>query len=150
MKQKKGIARRMGAWGLSLVTVVAVSGCGSSSSALAPTTVATLATETFSGSIDQSGTKIYPFTVTAAGDQLLAGFTSILPTSVTGLGMGIGNYDPTTLTCSLNVTQNDTARSGNTGLSGTPASGSYCLRIYDGGNIPAGVTVSYTAQVQHY
>ena len=26
----------------------------------------------------------------------------------------------------------------------------YCVRVYDGGNIPAGVTVSYTLQVQHY
>jgi hypothetical protein len=35
-------------------------------------------------------------------------------------------------------------------LSGTPNSGAYCVRIYDGGNIPAGATASYTLQVQHY
>jgi len=107
-------------------------------------------TENFTGSIGQNGTNVHPFTVTNSGYSLLAGFTSLSPASVTALGMGIGTWDASASTCSLNLSQNDTARTGNTGVTGTPGSGSYCLRIYDGGNVPAGTTVTYTVQVQHY
>ena len=121
--------------------------CGSNSdSTTSPTTVATLMTETFNGSIAQNGTSLH-FTV---GYTLLAGYMSISPSTVPALGLGIGSWDSSTSSCSLNVSQNDTARSGSTGLSGTSNSGSYCVRVYDGGNIPAGVTASYSLQVQHY
>jgi hypothetical protein len=138
---------------LSTVSIIWVAACGSNSSGstlTTPTATATLATDTFTGSIDQNGTAIYPFTVTSAGYSLLAGYTSISPASVAALGLGIGSWDASTSTCSLNVSQNDTGRSGSTALSGTPNNGSYCVRIYDAGNIPAGVTASYTVQVQHY
>jgi hypothetical protein len=138
---------------LSIVSMFWLTGCGSSSSGstlTTPTPPATLATDTFTGSIEQDGTVVYPFTVTSSGYGLLAGYTSISPSSVSALGLGIGNWDPSTSTCSLNVSQNDTGRSGSTAVSGTPGSGNYCLRIYDAGNIPAGVTASYTVQVQHY
>jgi len=139
----------------SIVLLFWLAGCGSSSSASTvttptTTTTATLTTDTFTGSIDQNGTATYPFTVTTAGYGLLAGYTSISPSSVAALGLGIGSWDATSSTCSLNVSQNDTGRSGSTALSGTPSNGSYCLRIYDAGNIPAGVAASYTVQVQHY
>ena len=137
----------------SIVAMFWLVGCGSSSSAsslTAPTTAATLATNTFTGSIEQNGTAVYPFTVTTAGYGLLAGYTSITPASVAALGLGIGSWDASTSTCSLNVSQNDTGRSGSTAISGTPSNGNYCLRIYDAGNVPAGVTASYTVQVQHY
>ena len=125
--------------------------CGSdSSSTTVPTATPTLATETFTGSIGQNGTATHNFTVTSSGNTLLAGFTSLSPTTVTALGLGIGSFDASSSTCGLNQSQNDAARNGNTGLSGTAASGSYCLRVYDGGNVPVGVTVSYTVQVQHY
>ena len=129
---------------------VAVSACGSSSSSstLPTTPSASLVTSTFSGSITQNGTAIHPFSVTAAGYTLLVGYTSITPATVTALGVGIGSWDGTT--CGLNQSQNDAARSGSTAISGTAASGNYCIRVYDGGNIPEGVTATYTLQVQHY
>ena len=111
---------------------------------------ATLATETFSGSIAQNESAAHSFTVAASGYTLLAGYTSISPSSVTALGLGIGSWDSSTSTCSLNVSQNDTARSGNTAISGTSNAGTFCVRVYDGGNIPSGVTATYTVQVQHY
>lgn len=137
----------------SIISIFWLTGCGSSSTAstvTTPTVPATLTTDTFTGSIGQNGTAIYPFTVATAGYSLLAGYTSISPSSVAALGLGIGSWDATSSTCSLNVSQNDTGRSGSTALSGTPSNGSYCLRIYDAGNIPAGVAASYTVQVQHY
>ena len=135
------------------VLALAVSACAGSSgnSSSLPTTTtptASLVTDTFSGSITQNGTAIYPFSVTSSGGTLLAGFTSIAPATVTALGMGVGAWDGTT--CSLNQSQNDAARSGNTALNGTAQAGNYCIRVYDGGNIQEGVTATYTLQVQHY
>jgi len=53
----------------------------------------TVVTETFNGSIGQGGTMIHNFTVNTSGYTLLAGFTSISPSTITSLGLGIGNWD---------------------------------------------------------
>ena len=129
---------------------LAVGACGgsSSSSAIPTTPTPSIVTDTFSGSITQNGTAIHPFSVTSSGYTLLAAYTSITPATVTALGMGIGTWDGTN--CGLNQAQNDLARSGSTAVTGTAASGNYCVRVYDGGNIPDGVTAAYTLQVQHY
>ncbi len=152
MKFTAGSIRPFGLM-LSIVSIVWLTGCGSNSSAstvTTPTATPVLATETFTGSLDQNGTVVFPFTVTTSGNGLLAGYTSISPSSVAALGIGIGSWDATASTCSLNLSQNDTGRSGSTAISGTPGSGSYCVRVYDAGNIPAGVSASFTVQVQHY
>lgn len=134
-----------------VVVSAAVAACGSNSTtSTSPTATPTLVTDNFTGSIAQNGTAVHTFAVTSSGYTLLAGYTSLSPAAVTALGMGIGTWDAAASTCSLNLIQNDAARSGNTGLSGTPGLGSYCLRVYDGGNVPAGTTVSYTVQIQHY
>lgn len=150
----KRAARFVGPCAPAIVSVLWLAGCGSSSGSNlttpTATTSGTLTTDTFTGSLDQNGTAVFPFTVTTAGYGLLAGYTSIAPASVAALGLGIGSWDATSSTCSLNLSQNDTGRSGSTALTGTPGSGSYCLRIYDAGNIPAGTTASFTVQVQHY
>lgn len=136
---------------MALVSILWLTGCGSgATSTTSPTAVVTLVTDNFNGSIEQNGSQVHTFTITNSGYTLLAGFTSLSPSSVSALGMGIGSWDSSTSTCSLNMSQNDTARSGSTGLSGTTNSGSYCLRVYDGGNIPSGATASYTVQIQHY
>jgi hypothetical protein len=137
---------------LLLAAVCVANGCGgdSATSPTTTTTTATLVTETFTGSIGQNGAAIHTFTVPTSGYTLLAGYASIAPSSVTALGIGFGSWDATASSCSLNLTQNDTARSGSTAISGTANSGSYCLRVYDGANIGAGVTASYSVRVQHY
>ena len=146
---KNGRAARARA-AILIISLLFLPACGSSpASTTSPTTVLAMTTDTFSGSIAQNGTGVYPFTVTSSGSTLLAGFTSISPSTVAALGLGIGSWDSSTSSCSLNISQNDTARSGNTGLNGTPDSGAYCVRVYDGGNIPVGVTASFTVQVQH-
>jgi hypothetical protein len=134
---------------MALVLVASACGDSSSDSSSLPTSpTASLVTDTFSGSITQNGTAIHAFTVTSAGYTLLAGYTGIAPASLTALGMGLGSWDGTN--CGLNQSQNDAARSGNTAISGTAEAGNYCVRVYDGGNIPEGVTATYTLQVQHY
>lgn len=111
----------------------------------------TAVTETISGSLGQNGTDVHSFTVANSGYNLLAGFTSISPSSVTALGIGIGSWDPTAQVCGLNLTQSDSAKIGSTAISGSAGSGSFCVRVYDGGNIAdPTITVNYTVQVQHY
>jgi hypothetical protein len=130
---------------------LAAGGCGgssSSSSSLPTTPTPAQVTETFSGTVAQNGTAIHTFTVASTGNALAAGYTSLAPSTVTALGMGIGTWDGTN--CGLNQSQNDVARSGSTAISGTAGAGNYCIRVYDGGNIPADVIASYTVQVQHY
>jgi hypothetical protein len=122
----------------------------SSASTVSPSSTAALTTETFTGSFGQNGSAIFPFTVANTGYSLLAGFTSLSPSSVTALGLGIGQWDATTSTCGLNMSQSDAAHSGSTAVSGTANAGSYCVRLYDAGNIGQGVTASFTVQVQHY
>lgn len=134
-----------------IILALAAGACGKSSSdssSLPTTPTATMTTDTFSGSITQNGTAIHTFTVASSGYTLLAGYTSLGPSSVTALGMGIASWDGTN--CGLNQSQSDIARSGSTAISGTAGSGNFCVRVYDGGNIPEGVTASYTLQVQHY
>lgn len=145
-------AKRSGSIAVLVALSIAAAACGSTATEPTPTetSTATLSTETFSGAIGQNGTGVHTFTVTTSGYALLAGYTSIAPSSVTALGVGLGSWDAAASTCSLNLTQNDAARSGSTAISGTANAGSYCLRVYDGANIGANVTATYTVQVQHY
>jgi hypothetical protein len=131
---------------------LASSACSNSSdsSLTLPSSTATSSTETFTGSIAQNGTAVHSFVVKTGGYTLLAGYTSLDPSTVTALGLGIGAWDAATSTCGLNLTQNDAGRSGSTAVTGTAGAGNYCIRVYDGGNLAAGVTVTYTLQVQHY
>ena len=137
-----------------IFSIVSVPGCGSSSSASTLTTptataTSTLATDTFTGSIEQKLTAVYPF---RSRPPVMACSPVTRAFALIGRGAGSGNrfLGCIIVNLSLNVSQNDTGRSGSTALTGTPANGNYCLRIYDAGNIPTGVTASYTVQVQHY
>ena len=138
---------------LALSSALWLPGCSSddsTSTTTSPSTSITLVTETFDGSIAQNESRVHSFGVTNSGYTLLAGFTALSPSSIAALGIGLGTWDAASSTCSLNVTQNDTARSGSTALSGTSGSGNLCVRVYDGGNIPSGATAMYTVQIQHY
>lgn len=140
--------------GLAAIALAAlVSACGSTSSTPALTTTAptpTVVTETFTGSVAQNGTAVFNFSVANSGYGLLAGYTSITPASVAALGLGIGAWDASTQTCGLNQMQNDVSRSGSTAITGTAGAGSFCVRVYDAGNLTPDVTASFTVQVQHY
>jgi len=148
----KGSLRRLSLVCALIIGVTAfgcTNGASSTNSALTGPTP-TVVTETFNGTIGQNGTMVHNFTVSNSGYALLAGFTSISPSAVTSLGLGIATWDPTSSTCGLNQTQNDSAKNGSTALSGTAGAGSFCIRVYDGGNIGSDTTVTYTVQVQHY
>jgi hypothetical protein len=138
---------------LTLVAAAASFGCTNNASSNTGITgpTPTVVTETFNGSIGQGGTMIHNFTVNNSGYTLLAGFTSISPSTVTSLGLGIASWDPTGQTCGLNQTQNDASKIGSTAINATAPSGPFCVRVYDGGNVTdPSVTVTYTVQIEHY
>ena len=114
----------------------------STSTSSTPTTL----TENFSGAIAQTGTADYPFTVGAAGTVQVS-LTSVAPLATMALGLRVGSWNGTT--CAPIIAANDDARTGATALTGTAAAGSYCVEVFDAGNIPVDWSVSYTVQVVH-
>jgi len=131
---------------LSLMAVVAPTGgaCNDKTAPTAPTVPTT--TETFSGTLAQSGTASHSFTVSAKG-TLTISLTSVSPLSTMSIGLGIGSWDGST--CGSAMSKNDNARAGATALTGTAVAGNYCVRVYDSGNIPADWTVAYEVSVVH-
>jgi hypothetical protein len=76
------------------------------------------------------------------------GLTSVAPLATMALGVSVGSWNGTT--CGTKIAENDNARSGTTALSGiAAAAGSYCVQVFDSGNIPDTWSVSYTVQVTH-
>jgi hypothetical protein len=121
-------------------------GCGSSSSSpTTPTPVTT--TETFSGIVSHAATAGTPFTVGTTGTVTIS-LTSVAPLSTMSVGVGIGTLIGGDA-CGLAIAKNDNARAGATALSGTANAGSYCVLVYDSGNIPEDSSVSFEVQVVH-
>ena len=125
---------------------LALGACGGSSTIpTLPTTTPTYTTDTFSSTLVQLGAVVHPFTVATSGAVSIT-LTSVAPLATMALGVGIGTWDGTS--CST-ITVNDNSKMNVAALSGTAAAGSYCIRVYDSGNIPDGGTVNYTVQVVH-
>ena len=102
------------------VLALTVGGCANSSdsSALAsPSSTLTLVTENFSGSIDQDGTAVHPFSVTNTGYTLTAGFTSVGPLATMALGMELARGTARPAACRSRKT---TMRGPGTWLSAAP------------------------------
>jgi hypothetical protein len=136
---------------LALAFVVTACGSGTSTPST-PTTTAAPVTETFSANIDQSGSHVNTFTVGAAGevDATFASETvSINGTAVAStiaLGIVLGSWDGAN--CNPAV-ENDNSRPG-TVLSGlTSTTGTFCVAVFDVGNITPGSPTTYTVTVTH-
>jgi hypothetical protein len=97
--------------------------------------------------VPQLGTTGFPFTVSASGG-LTIGLTSVAPLATLALGVGLDTYDGTMCSTTA-IAKNDNARASTTALAGTATPGSYCVAVYDSGNISAGGQVSFTVQVVH-
>lgn len=128
-----------------LVSTLAASfGCGGGEdSPTAPTP--TVIIETFSGTLEPSGSLVHPFRVSVAGqvDVLL---TAVQPNSTLSLTVGVGTWDGTNCTV---VTSNFNARIGTIAISGNALAGDFCVRVSDSARIPADTTASYAVQVNH-
>ena len=125
--------------------LVAAGSCAASTPTT-PTTTPATTTETFSGTIAQLGSATNVFKVSATGTVTIS-LTNVAPLFTMALGVAVMTSDGTS--CINNISQNGNARVGTTALVGTAPTASYCVKVYDSGNIPLGGSSDYTVQVVH-
>jgi hypothetical protein len=65
------------------------------------------------------------------------------------IGFGIGSWDTTTSTCGPLLAWNNSATAG-VSITGNALAGSFCVQVYDIGNLAAGAQTNYTITVTHY
>jgi len=107
-----------------------------------PAGSSTTTTDTFNGTLTATGFDSHSFVVNNSG-EVDATLTSLSPQSTITVGFGLGQ--PTTTGCSL-FSYTESARVGSV-LSGTIGTGSYCVTVYDVGNVSG--SESYTVTVAH-
>ena len=136
--------------GLAAVLAAGCSDSGSSDSSLLPTTPgsATQVVDTFSGTVPVGGSDTHTFIVTANNQPALITLTSAGPPATISMGLGVGTL-ATDGTCSLLPNAAVVVQAGTAAqLSGTIATGTYCVAVFDVGNQSA--PVDYTVTVSHY
>ena len=139
-------ARRFASALMLAASVTFAASCGTTTPPTAPTAAPTV-TDTFNADLSQQGSITHNFKVTSTGEVTIT-LTTVSPLATMSLGVGMMTSDGTN--CGTTLTQNPDARANSTpALQGTAASGNYCIRVYDSGNIPVSTTVSYTITVLH-
>lgn len=127
--------------GAAVIALACLAACGGSSST--PTTpAAPTTTETFTGTVPAGGAAFSNFAVAQTG-TLTATLVSLSPQSTITMGFGIGQ--PATTGCSL-ISADETSRMGSV-LQGTIDPGTFCVEVYDIGNVQD--SVDYTVTVDH-
>jgi hypothetical protein len=112
--------------------------CGNGSTSTSPTAAST--TATFNGTLTPQGVVSYPVTVAAPGDFFLT-LVSLTPQTTITVGLGVGQ--PVNGVCQL-LTSVENANVGYVmSLSLNP--GSYCVVIYDIGNVAGSDIFTLTA-----
>ena len=112
-----------------------------------PTTPTPTVTETFSGTVSQSGGTTHSFSVSVGG-TVTATLKTVAPDSTLVVGFSMGNWNSVSSTCSI-VLANDFATQGAVLTGGLTGAANLCVRVYDVGNVQAGTTVSYSIEVVH-
>jgi hypothetical protein len=126
-------------WG-ALAAVLGFAACGGSSTTTNPNAPTT--TDTFTGTLAAGGVDAHSFPVAQAG-ALTVTLTALSPQSSITVGLGLGQ--PSGTSCSLYSTD-ETARMGSVEQT-TLDVGTYCVAIYDIGNVQG--SDSYTLTVNH-
>ena len=124
---------------------------GTSNSALAALSApssASLVTDSFSGHVEVGGLDLHPFTITIANQPVMVTLTSAGPPAGILMGLGVGS-PAADGTCSVFSNAAIIVPAG-TGphLSGTIATGTYCVAVFDVGNQAA--AIDYSVKVVHY
>jgi hypothetical protein len=141
---------------LTLVAGVAAA-CGSSNSSLpsGPTTLPTVLTETFAGTLTKNAAYTHPFAVSDAGDVTVFLLQSVDPANPgnTGfpLGVSLGTWNGST--CAIVIANDNmvpsTADAPQSPLTGrATAATNLCVRVYDVGFVPG--TANYELLIDHY
>jgi hypothetical protein len=125
-------------WAVLGVALVAV-GCADPTPPAAPTPATPTVTDTFSDTLLVSGVNTHQFTVSAIGGVKVT-LTGVQPSASVGLGVGT----PSLGSCSV-IDHVEAVAGSAVLLSGTATvPGSYCVTIYDVGNLvePAAYTIN--------
>jgi len=126
---------------LAVAFALALTGCGDSTSATAPTTTSPV-TETFTGQLVVGGSASHAFTAVSAGTVSVT-LASLGPPADLMVGFGVGIPQTNGASCLL-------SQSVQTGAATSPQitvqveAGTYCVRLYDLGTMksPAAFTVT--------
>jgi hypothetical protein len=126
--------------------------CGSdnsSSTPTGPTTLPTVLTETFSGTLLKNAAYTHPFAVTDAGDVsvfLITSADAAHPDNNTvPIGVSLGTWNG--VACAI-VIANDNVSPGSSISGRATAAGNLCVRVYDVGFVPG--SSNYELLIDHY
>ena len=127
---------------LSAVVALALTLCGPGCDWFDGSTSPTTAqTETFSGTLAPQGSSVFTFTVSKSG-QVSITLTNVVSTSTAVLGLGLGTPNGTACTVTSST---QSATPGSTAqIAVTQNAGTYCVRVFDVGTLPASVTFTIT------
>jgi len=134
-----GVSRGLAALALAAGLV----SCGGDT-ATSSTVATALNTETFNGTLVPGGSVIFPFTATATG-AVSATLTTMSPQTTITVGFGIGQ--PSSGACLLLTGAYSETEKVGVSITDTIASGSYCVEVYDIGNVSA--SNAFTITVTH-
>ncbi|HVC21210.1 MAG TPA: hypothetical protein VNE16_14110 [Vicinamibacterales bacterium] len=129
--------------GLAIICAAGLAGLLAAGCTSTPLSSSATITDTFTGTLGVQGSTWYPFTVGASGGDVTITVTALSPQSTITFGIGVGT--PSGSTCLLSSTD-DTAQL-NVPMTTTLLAGSYCVDIFDIGNVSQNNT--FTMQVLH-
>ena len=144
---------------LALILVVVslaggAAGCGTATNPYIQTgPTPTSTTDTFTGTLTNDPTTpvlrvTHSFTTAYTGTLSMT-MTDISPDASLVIGYGIGSWDATTSTCGQLIAWNNASSPGTT-IIGNALAGSFCIQVYDVGNLASAATTTYTLTVTHY
>jgi hypothetical protein len=137
--------RRIGC-GLLLGAMAVLAGCGDTKIDPGPTP--TEITETFTGTVNPASGATHSF-VTLLGGAVTATLTAVGPDPAKNVGFSLGTFNSTLNVCTA-VFDNPAALPAFEFKANATTLGSYCVRVYDNGNITTdNVPYSYTVTVKH-
>ena len=131
--------------------LAAVAACGGNKDPFLPTgpsTLPTVLTETFSGTLTRNSAYTHPFSVTDSGDVSVFLITSVDARDANSsipIGVSLGTWNGAS--CAI-VIANDNVAPGSSITGRATAAGNLCVRVYDVGFVPAAST--YELLIDHY
>ena len=111
-----------------------------------PTAPALFTTETFDGTVSRLGTSSHNF-ITAQSSATVLRVTSLSPSVVVGLALGTPAVTATGEVCSITIGQAAVQQGDTFQVLLEPAT--YCVMMFDIGNVAESSTVAYSVTVQH-
>jgi len=129
---------------LMLATLLPLVGCGDDTPDTPTQPTPPTVTDTFSGTLNANSGRTHQFAAAASGD-VTATLTSLAPDSALRIGVSLGTWNGAA--CQIIVANDNATQSSQVVGRITTVGGSFCVRLYDVGNITQ--SISYEVQVVH-